>query len=246
MVTVVHRRDAFRAERILQERLFARPNVEVVWDHVVEEILGDDLPAPTVRAVRLKNVHTMPDVTRQVDGVFVAIGHDPASDLFVGQLDCKPNGYIKTVPGSTVTSVPGVFAAGDVADDIYRQAVTAAGLGCMAALEAEKWLTLEAVTKIAAGIDRVATARRGDEAFWTGTSCGFSTPPPRRARFTHAGESLGLSQSAVSRQVSALEQELQAPLFHRHARGLILTEQGEVLYRTAQEVMTKLDAVRRG
>jgi thioredoxin reductase (NADPH) len=146
----VHRRDAFRAERILQERLFARPNVEIVWNHVVDEILGDDLPAPTVRAVRLKNVHTHAHETRQVDGVFVAIGHHPASDLFVGQLDCKPNGYIKTVPGSTVTSVPGVFAAGDVADDIYRQAVTAAGLGCMAALEAEKWLTLEAVTKIAA------------------------------------------------------------------------------------------------
>jgi thioredoxin reductase (NADPH) len=149
-VTLVHRRDAFRAERILQERLFARPNVEIVWNHTVEEILGDDLPAPTVRAVRLRNVHTRTHETRQVDGVFVAIGHHPASDLFIGQVDCKPNGYIKTVPGSTVTSVPGVFAAGDVADDIYRQAVTAAGLGCMAALEAEKWLTLEAVTKMAA------------------------------------------------------------------------------------------------
>ncbi|GAC1340199.1 MAG: thioredoxin-disulfide reductase [Beijerinckiaceae bacterium] len=149
-VTIVHRRDSFRAERILQERLFARQNVQVVWDSVVEDILGDDLPAPSVHGVRLRNVRTHAHETRPIDGVFVAIGHHPASDLFAGQVELRPNGYIKTAPGSTVTSVPGVFAAGDVADDVYRQAVTAAGLGCMAALEAERWLTLQAATKIAA------------------------------------------------------------------------------------------------
>jgi thioredoxin reductase (NADPH) len=138
-VTVVHRGSAFRAERILQERLFASPNVEVIWDNVVDEVLGSKDPL-SVTHVGLKNVRTGAVRTLKTHGVFVAIGHAPASDLFAGQLDIKPNGYIRTAPDSTATSVPGVFAAGDVTDDVYRQAVTAAGMGCMAALEAERWL----------------------------------------------------------------------------------------------------------
>ena len=142
-VTVVHRRDSFRAERILQERLFAHPKVEVVWDHASDEICGGGTPAG-VTHVRLKSTKTGAITEKKVDGVFVAIGHAPASELFVGQIDVKPNGYIRTAPGSTVTNIPGVFAAGDVADDVFRQAVTAAGLGCMAALEAERWLATQA------------------------------------------------------------------------------------------------------
>jgi thioredoxin reductase (NADPH) len=142
-VTLVHRRKSFRADRILQERLFKRPNVELIFDHVVDEIRGTDNP-PGVTHVRLRNVNTESLSEVETDGVFVAIGHEPASGLFKGQLDIKPNGYIETAPFSTATSVPGVFAAGDVADDIYRQAVTAAGLGCMAAIEAERWLAQQA------------------------------------------------------------------------------------------------------
>ncbi len=148
-VTVVHRRAAFRAERILQERLAKRPNVEVVWDHVVDEIHGEDEP-PSVTHVSLRNVNTGAVSPYATHGVFVAIGHQPATELFRGQLEIRPNGYIKTAPNSTVTSVAGVFAAGDVADDVYRQAVTAAGLGCMAALEAERWLAAEEHRRIAA------------------------------------------------------------------------------------------------
>ena len=138
-VTVVHRRDAFRAERILQDRLFKHPKIEVIWDSVLDDVLGAENPLK-VNRVRLKNVKTGAVTERAVDGVFIAIGHTPSSELFVGQLQMKPSGYIVTAGHSTATSVPGVFAAGDVADDIYRQAVTAAGLGCMAALEAEKFL----------------------------------------------------------------------------------------------------------
>ncbi len=142
-VTVVHRRDHFRAERILQERLFAKDNIKVIWDHAVDEIVGapaqKQLP-PSVNAVRLRNVNTGAITEMATDGVFVAIGHAPAVELFVGKLKQKPNGYLWTEANSTRTNVPGVFAAGDVTDDIYRQAVTAAGLGCMAALEAEKYL----------------------------------------------------------------------------------------------------------
>ena len=141
-VTVVHRRDSFKAERILQERLFKSPKIEVVWDSAIEEICGDQNP-PGVTHVKLKNVKTGAISERRVDGVFVAIGHEPASHLFAGQLDVKPNGYIRTAPDSTATNIPGVYAAGDVTDDIYRQAVTAAGMGCMAALEAERWLTVQ-------------------------------------------------------------------------------------------------------
>jgi thioredoxin reductase (NADPH) len=141
-VTIVHRRDNFRAERILQDRLFKRPNVEVIFDHTVDEIIGTSDPL-SVSHVRLKNVATGETRDLATHGVFVAIGHEPASGLFKGQVAIKPNGYIKTAPFSTATSVPGVFAAGDVTDDIYRQAVTAAGLGCMAAIEAEHWLAGE-------------------------------------------------------------------------------------------------------
>ncbi len=138
-VTVVHRRDEFRAEKILQDRLFKNPKVEVIWDTVLEEVLGDTDPK-TVRAAKLKNVKSGEIVERAVDGIFIAIGHAPATELFVGKLDMKQGGYIITAPDSTATSIPGVFAAGDVTDDIYRQAVTAAGMGCMAALEAEKFI----------------------------------------------------------------------------------------------------------
>ena len=138
-VTVVHRRDAFRSEKILQDRLFKNPKIDVIWDSVLEDVLGSDNPLK-VNRVKLKNVKTGAITERNVDGVFIAIGHSPASELFAGQLQMKPSGYIVTAGHSTATSVPGVFAAGDVADDIYRQAVTAAGLGCMAALEAEKFL----------------------------------------------------------------------------------------------------------
>jgi len=138
-VTVVHRRDSFRAERILQERLFRHPKIEVRWNAVVEEICGRQGP-PSVTHVRLRDTETGEASDLKADGVFVAIGHKPATELFEGKLPMKPGGYLLTEPGRTATATPGVFAAGDVADDIYRQAVTAAGMGCMAALEAEKFL----------------------------------------------------------------------------------------------------------
>ena len=198
-VTIVHRRDHFRAERILQDRLFKHPKIRVVWDSAIDEICGTENPGK-VTHVRLKNVKTGALSELPADGVFIAIGHAPATELVLGQIKLKPSGYVEVAPNSTATSVPGLFAAGDVADETYRQAVTAAGLGCMAALEA--------------------------------------------GSFTHAGEQLGLSQSAVSRQVSALEQELSVSLFHRHARGLILTEQGDLLFRTAHDVFMQLQAAR--
>jgi thioredoxin reductase (NADPH) len=138
-VTVVHRRDAFRAEKILQDRLFRNPKISVIWDSALEEVAGEENPLKVKRVV-LRNVKTGALSERAVDGVFIAIGHTPASELFAGQVEMKPSGYIRTAPFSTATSVPGVFAAGDVTDDVYRQAVTAAGQGCMAALEAERFL----------------------------------------------------------------------------------------------------------
>jgi len=138
-VTVVHRRDAFRAEKILQDRLFRNPKISVIWESVLEEVAGGENPLK-VKGVVLRNVKTGALTERAADGVFIAIGHTPASELFAGQVEMKPSGYIKTAPFSTATSVPGVFAAGDVTDDVYRQAVTAAGQGCMAALEAERFL----------------------------------------------------------------------------------------------------------
>ncbi len=148
-VIVVHRRDHFRAEKILQDRLAKNEKIEVVWDSAIEEIVGSTEPR-SVEAVRLRNVKTGKITERRVDGVFIAIGHAPATDLFRGQLEMKPSGYLVTAPDSTATSVPGVFAAGDVKDDVYRQAVTAAGMGCMAALETERFLAHEATTAEAA------------------------------------------------------------------------------------------------
>jgi thioredoxin reductase (NADPH) len=141
-VTVVHRRDSFRAEAILQERLFANPKVEVVWDHQVDEILGQTDPMG-VTGVRLKSTKTGETRDLTCDGVFIAIGHAPASALFTGQLEMNASGYLKVKPGTVSTAIPGVFAAGDVTDDVYRQAVTAAGMGCMAALEAVRMLAEE-------------------------------------------------------------------------------------------------------
>src|ERR1700757_3004172 len=138
-VTVVHRRDSFRAEKILQDRLFKNPKISVIWEAVLEEVTGEENPLKVKGAI-LRNVKTGALSERSADGVLVAIGHTPASELFVGQLDMKPSGYIRTAPFSTATSVRGVFAAGDVTDDVYRQAGTAAGQGCMAALEAERFL----------------------------------------------------------------------------------------------------------
>jgi len=139
-VTLVHRRDELRAEKILQQRLLAKDNVEVVWDSRLVEITGKTGVPPSVTGARLENVRTGAVTDIETDGVFVAIGHAPAVALFEGKLKQKSNGYLWTAPDSTATNVPGVFAAGDVTDDIYRQAVTAAGMGCMAALEVEKYL----------------------------------------------------------------------------------------------------------
>ena len=141
-VTVVHRRDRLRAEKILQARLFANPKIRVVWDSVVEEIVGKAQP-PRVTGVRITNVKTGAHSTIPCDGLFVAIGHTPVTALFKGQLALDADGYILTKPDSTATDLPGVFAAGDVRDKVFRQAVTAAGMGCMAALEAEKFLAAE-------------------------------------------------------------------------------------------------------
>lgn len=148
-VRVIHRRDSFKAEKILQERLFAHPKIEVIWDSAIEEICGQQQP-PGVTHLRVKNVKTGAITELKTDGLFVAIGHQPASELFVGQLEMKENGYLKVAPGTTQTNIPGVFAAGDVADDVFRQAVTAAGLGCMAALEADRYLTAHAPAQVAA------------------------------------------------------------------------------------------------
>jgi thioredoxin reductase (NADPH) len=147
-VTIVHRRDHFRAERILQERLFKHPKIKVVWDSAIDEICGTE--NRKVTHVRLKNVKSGTLTELPADGVFIAIGHAPATELIRGQIKLKPSGYVEVAPNSTATSVPGVFAAGDVADEIYRQAVTAAGLGCMAALEAERFIALRASDRAAA------------------------------------------------------------------------------------------------
>ncbi|AEV38872.1 protein containing Thioredoxin reductase domain [Pseudovibrio sp. FO-BEG1] len=148
-VTLVHRRDALRSEKILQDRLFKNEKIEVIWDSQVEEILGTESPA-VVTGVRLKNRKTGETTEMSTDGVFIAIGHAPAVDLVKDQVKMKESGYIWTEADSTQTSIPGVYAAGDVTDEHYRQAVTAAGMGCMAALEAERYLAaLEAETEAA-------------------------------------------------------------------------------------------------
>ena len=141
-VSLIHRRDSFRAEKILQKRLFANPKVSVVWDTVVEEVVGREAPLG-VTGVRLKNLKTGAQQELNVDGLFVAIGHTPNTELFKGVLDMDENAYLRTAPDSTCTNIPGVFAAGDVQDHVYRQAVTAAGTGCMAALEADRFLAAQ-------------------------------------------------------------------------------------------------------
>lgn len=144
-VIVVHRRDEFRGEKILQQRIAANPKIKVIWNSTVEEVLGDDEPK-TVKGLRLKSTQTGKTQDITLDGVFVAIGHAPATSLFQGQVELDQDGYIKTPPGTVKTNIPGVFAAGDVIDKVYRQAVTAAGLGCMAALDAEKYLSQQALS----------------------------------------------------------------------------------------------------
>jgi thioredoxin reductase (NADPH) len=147
-VTLVHRRDELRAEKILQQRLFNHEKVEVIWDTVLEEVTGSEAPL-SVTGAKLKNVKTGEITERPAHGIFIAIGHKPATELFEGQLEMRQGGYLVSAPDSAATAIPGVFAAGDVTDDIYRQAVTAAGMGCMAALEAEKYI---------AGLDTQAQA----------------------------------------------------------------------------------------
>jgi thioredoxin reductase (NADPH) len=145
-VTLIHRRASLRAERVMQDRLFNHPKIEVIWNATVDEVLGSaggtTSEGGAVTGLRLKDVPTGASREIHAEGVFVAIGHDPATSLFRGQLDMDSEGYIRTAPDSTATSVPGVFAAGDVKDKVFRQAVTAAGMGCMAAIEADKWLAL--------------------------------------------------------------------------------------------------------
>jgi thioredoxin reductase (NADPH) len=150
-VTLIHRRDQLRAEKVLQERLFANAKITVVWDSVLDEVLGGGQP-PSVRGIRTRHVASGAMREHAVEGVFIAIGHDPATQLVSGQLETDAEGYVITAPDSTVTSVPGVFAAGDVQDKIYRQAVTAAGSGCMAALEAEKFLAEHATAGAAVAL----------------------------------------------------------------------------------------------
>ena len=147
-VTVIHRRDSFRAERILQDRLFAHPKVEVIWNTALHEVLGQTQP-PGVTGARIRDVVTGTIRELSVDGIFIAIGHAPATEVFRGQVEMRESGYIVTEPGTTTTNVPGVFAAGDVTDETYRQAVTAAGMGCMAALDAERYLAANE-TRVAA------------------------------------------------------------------------------------------------
>ncbi len=148
-VTLVHRRNSLRAEKMLQQRLFDHPKIKVVWDTAVDSVEGTSDPK-SVTSVKLKNVNTGALTDLAADGLFVAIGHVPATELFKGQVDMDADGYIKTAPDSTATSIPGVFAAGDVKDRIFRQAITAAGTGCMAALEAEKYLAHSESLKAAA------------------------------------------------------------------------------------------------
>ncbi len=148
-VTLIHRRDTLRAEKMLQQRLFSHPKIKVVWDTAVDEVTGTNAPK-SVTGIKLRNTRTGALTEAATDGLFVAIGHVPATELFKGQIDMDVEGYILTKHDSTATTIPGVFAAGDVKDKIFRQAVTAAGMGCMAALEAEKYLAHHEMLKAAA------------------------------------------------------------------------------------------------
>ena len=151
-VTLIHRRSTLRAEKIMQDRLFANPKIQVVWNSVVDEVVGEASP-PTVTGVRLRNLETGKSSLIGCDGLFVAIGHDPATALFRGKLPLDAEGYILTAADSTATSIPGVFAAGDVKDRVFRQAVTAAGMGCMAALEADKFIAAQVGERPAAAAE---------------------------------------------------------------------------------------------
>jgi thioredoxin reductase (NADPH) len=151
-VTLIHRRARLRAEKVLQDRLFANDKIMVIWNSVLDEVLGQDQP-PAVTGIRIRDARTGATREIAVDGVFIAIGHDPTTQLVKGQLEMDKEGYVITAPDSTVTSVPGVFAAGDVQDKVFRQAVTAAGTGCMAALEAEKFLALQAAIRSPVALD---------------------------------------------------------------------------------------------
>ena len=139
-VKLIHRRDALRAEKLLQKKLMENKKIEIIWDSAVEEVIGDSEPK-NVKAIKIKNLKTNKIEEMKIDGLFIAIGHDPATALFKEQLDMDKEGYLITKPDSTETNIPGVYAAGDVKDKTFRQAVTAAGMGCMAALEAEKHLS---------------------------------------------------------------------------------------------------------
>jgi thioredoxin reductase (NADPH) len=147
-VTVIHRRSEFRAERILQDRLFKHPKIEVRWNTELADITGTNMP-PSVTGAVLRNTLTGETEALPVDGIFVAIGHTPSTSIFSGKLDMKPGGYLQVKPGTTQTNIPGVYASGDVTDDVFRQAVTAAGMGCMAALEAERFLAEEHLAEAA-------------------------------------------------------------------------------------------------
>jgi len=150
-VKLIHRRDELRAEKLLQQRLLSNPKIEILWDSTLEEVLGkQDGPMPEVTGMKVNNVKTDEITEHSLEGVFIAIGHKPNTDLFTGQLDMDEEGYLITLPDSTATKIPGVFAAGDVQDNKFRQAVTAAGTGCMAALEAEKYLIEVEATEQAA------------------------------------------------------------------------------------------------
>jgi thioredoxin reductase (NADPH) len=147
-VTVIHRRSEFRAERILQDRLFKHPKIEVRWNTELADITGNQMP-PSVTGAVLRDTVTGKTEALPIDGIFVAIGHTPSTSVFAGKLDMKPGGYLQVKPGTTQTNIPGVYAAGDVTDDVFRQAVTAAGMGCMAALEAERFLAEENLAEAA-------------------------------------------------------------------------------------------------
>jgi thioredoxin reductase (NADPH) len=148
-VTLIHRRGSLRAEKVMQERLFRHPKIEVIWDSEIAEICGGTTP-PSVTHLTLRHLPSGTLRDLPVDGVFIAIGHKPATELFTGQLAMRESGYLDVVPGTSQTNIPGVFAAGDVTDEHYRQAVTAAGLGCMAALDAERWLAANLLEQRAA------------------------------------------------------------------------------------------------
>ncbi len=240
-VTLVHRRSSLRAERILQDRLFMHPKIKVVWDSEIDDIRGEDNPTK-VTHVHLKNLKTGAVTEHAADGVFVAIGHAPATELVAGQLTLKPSGYIRSHPIPPRPSVPGVFAAGDVADET----LPAGGDGCGHGLHGRAGSgTIHRRERLRARGSGVIMARTRDgfsDMDWDKLKVFHAAA--EAGSFTHAGEQLGLSQSAVSRQVSALEQELSVSLFHRHARGLILTEQGDLLFRTAHDVFMQLQAAR--